>query len=164
MSDSLEFRLLKYILAVAETLNFTRAAQRLFLAQPSLSKQIRDLEIDIKFPLFERGRDGIRITDAGRIVIAYASNTLRERDEMLAMARAVHLGVSLRYGSASHPSSMQTYCKDFANHMKSSTEGGVYRSKDNGVRWQELKVQWKSNTLTAHAIDMAIAGSGTSVD
>jgi DNA-binding transcriptional LysR family regulator len=71
MSDSLEFRLLKYILAVAETLNFTRAAQRLFLAQPSLSKQIRDLEIDIKFPLFERSRDGIRITDAGRIVIAY---------------------------------------------------------------------------------------------
>jgi DNA-binding transcriptional LysR family regulator len=92
MSDSLEFRLLKYIVAVAETLNFTRAAQRLFLAQPSLSKQIRDLEIDIKFPLFERSRDGIRITDAGRIVIAYASNTLRERDEMLAMARAVHLG------------------------------------------------------------------------
>jgi DNA-binding transcriptional LysR family regulator len=76
----------------AETLNFTRAAQRLFLAQPSLSKQISDLEIEIKFPLFERSRDGIRITDAGRIVIAYARNTLRERDEMLAMARAVHLG------------------------------------------------------------------------
>jgi DNA-binding transcriptional LysR family regulator len=56
MSDSLEFRLLKYILAVAETLNFTRAAQRLFLAQPSLSKQTRDLEIGIKFPLFERSR------------------------------------------------------------------------------------------------------------
>ena len=45
-----------------------------------------------------------------------------------------------------------------------STEGRVYRSKDNGVRWQELKVQWKSSTLTEHAIDMAIAGSGTSVD
>jgi len=71
MSDSLEFRLLKYILAVAETLNFTRAAQPLFLAQPSLSKQIRDLEIDFRFPLFERSRDGIRLTNAGRIVIAY---------------------------------------------------------------------------------------------
>ena len=45
-----------------------------------------------------------------------------------------------------------------------STEGGVYRSKDNGVRWRELKVQWKSSTLTEHAMDMAIAGSGTSVD
>jgi DNA-binding transcriptional LysR family regulator len=90
MSDYLEFRLLKYILAVAETLNFTRAAQRLFLAQPSLSKQIRDLEIDIKFPLFERNRDGIRVTNAGRMMIAYASNTLRERDEMLLMARPAH--------------------------------------------------------------------------
>src|SRR5258708_1213950 len=39
MSNSLEFRLLKYIVAVAETSNFTRAAERLFLAQPSLSKR-----------------------------------------------------------------------------------------------------------------------------
>ena len=52
MSDSLEFRILKYIVAVAETSNFTRAAERLFLAQPSLSKQIRDLEEEIKFPIF----------------------------------------------------------------------------------------------------------------
>jgi DNA-binding transcriptional LysR family regulator len=117
MSDSLEFRLLKYILAVAETLNFTRAAQRLFLAQPSLSKQIRDLEIDIKFPLFERSRDGIRITDAGRIVIAYARNTLRERDEMLAMARAVHLGdvppLRLGFSSFINANLLQTFRESY---------------------------------------------------
>jgi DNA-binding transcriptional LysR family regulator len=115
MSDSLEFRLLKYILAVAETLNFTRAAQRLFLAQPSLSKQIRDLEIDIKFPLFERSRDGIRITDAGRIVIAYARNTLRERDEMLAMARAVHLGdvPPLRFSSFINANLLQAFRESY---------------------------------------------------
>jgi DNA-binding transcriptional LysR family regulator len=52
MSDSLEFRLLKYIVAVAGTSNFTRAAERLFLAQPSLSKQIRDLEEEIRFQAF----------------------------------------------------------------------------------------------------------------
>jgi DNA-binding transcriptional LysR family regulator len=68
MSDSLEFRLLKYIVAVAETSNFTRAAERLFLAQPSLSKQIRDLEEEIKFPIFDRSRDGVRITPAGEMV------------------------------------------------------------------------------------------------
>ena len=44
MSDLVEFRHLKYIVAVAETANFTRAAERLFLAQPSLSKQIKDFE------------------------------------------------------------------------------------------------------------------------
>ncbi|MBN9616008.1 MAG: hypothetical protein BGO25_10140 [Acidobacteriales bacterium 59-55] len=117
MSDYLEFRLLKYILAVAETLNFTRAAQRLFLAQPSLSKQIRDLEIDIKFPLFERSRDGIRVTNAGRIVIAYASNTLRERDEMLSMARAVHLGevrpLRLGFSSFINANLLQTFRQSY---------------------------------------------------
>jgi DNA-binding transcriptional LysR family regulator len=61
MSDSLALRLLKYIVAVAETSNFTRAAERLFLAQPSLSKQIRDLEEEIKFPIFDRIRDGMRL-------------------------------------------------------------------------------------------------------
>jgi hypothetical protein len=50
MSDSLEFRLLKYIVAVAETSNFTRAAERLFLAQPSLSKQIETLRMRSSFP------------------------------------------------------------------------------------------------------------------
>jgi DNA-binding transcriptional LysR family regulator len=92
MSDSLEFRILKYIVAVAETSNFTRAAERLFLAQPSLSKQILDLEEEIKFPIFHRGRDGVRVTHAGEMILAYAKETLRERDELVAMARAVHLG------------------------------------------------------------------------
>jgi DNA-binding transcriptional LysR family regulator len=92
MSDSLEFRLLKYIVAVAETSNFTRAAERLFLAQPSLSRQIRDLEEEIKFPIFDRSRDGVRITPAGEMVLAYAKETLRAREELVTMARAVHLG------------------------------------------------------------------------
>jgi DNA-binding transcriptional LysR family regulator len=92
MSDSLEFRLLKYIVAVAETSNFTRAAQRLFLAQPSLSKQIRDLEEEIKFPIFDRNRDGVRMTPAGEMILAYARETLRAREELVTMARAVHLG------------------------------------------------------------------------
>ncbi|CAN5616252.1 LysR family transcriptional regulator [soil metagenome] len=93
MSDSLTFRLLMYIKAVAETLNFTRASERLYVPQPSLSQQIRSLETDLKFPIFDRGgSQGIRITDAGRLIVAYASNALRERDEIVSMARAIHLG------------------------------------------------------------------------
>jgi hypothetical protein len=52
MSDLVEFRHLKYIVAVAETANFTRAAERLFLAQPSLSQQIKDLVDEIEFPIY----------------------------------------------------------------------------------------------------------------
>ena len=91
MSDFLTFRLLDYIKAVAETLNFTRAAHRLYVAQPSLSQQIRDLEGQLKFSIFERGASGVRITDAGRLLATYADNALRERDEIVAMARAIHL-------------------------------------------------------------------------
>ncbi|WP_263368560.1 LysR family transcriptional regulator [Edaphobacter bradus] len=92
MSDSLELRLLKYIVAVAETNNFTRVAERLFLAQPSLSKQIRDLESAIGFPIFARDRNGVRITPAGEMVLAYAKEALKARQELVAMAHAVHYG------------------------------------------------------------------------
>lgn len=64
MSDLIEFRHLKYIVAVAESANFTRAAERLFLAQPSLSKQIKDLEEKIGFLIFHRTREGVRVTPA----------------------------------------------------------------------------------------------------
>ena len=121
MSDSLEFRLLKYIVAVAETSNFTRAAERLFLAQPSLSKQIRDLEEEIRFPIFDRSRDGVRVTLAGEMVVAYAKETLRARDELVAMARAVYLGKvpPLKLGFSSFVSChllqsfRETYCGIF---------------------------------------------------
>jgi DNA-binding transcriptional LysR family regulator len=92
LSDLVEFRHLKYIVAVAETANFTRAAERLFLAQPSLSKQIKDLEDEIGFPIFVRNRDGVRITPAGRMILTYAQEALSARGEIITMARAVHNG------------------------------------------------------------------------
>jgi DNA-binding transcriptional LysR family regulator len=117
MSDSLTFRLLVYIKAVAETLNFTRAAQRLFLAQPSLSQQIRELESQLKFPIFERGGPGVRLTDAGRLLVAYADTALRERDEIVAMARAIHLGqvppLRLGFSSFINTSLLQTFRESY---------------------------------------------------
>jgi DNA-binding transcriptional LysR family regulator len=86
MSDLVEFRQLKYILAVAETANFTRAAERLSLAQPSLSNQIKDLEHEIGFSIFVHNRDGVLITPAGRTLIAYAQEPFdgqRQRSNVL---------------------------------------------------------------------------------
>ena len=60
MSDLVEFRHLKYIVALAEAGNFTRAAEQLFLSQPSLSKQIKDIEDEMGFPIFVRTREGVR--------------------------------------------------------------------------------------------------------
>jgi DNA-binding transcriptional LysR family regulator len=89
LSDSLTFRLLRYIKASAETLNFTRAAEQVFVAQSSLSHQIGKLEDNIEVLIFDRLQNGLKLTPAGRIVVAHAENTLREWDQMLAMARAV---------------------------------------------------------------------------
>ncbi len=71
MSDLVEFRHLKYIVALAEAGNFTRAAEQLFLSQPSLSKQIKDIEDEIGFPIFVRTREGVRTTPSGQMMVAY---------------------------------------------------------------------------------------------
>ena len=75
MSDSLTFRLLRYIKASAETLNFTRAAEQVFVAQSSLSHQIGKLEGNIDVAIFDRLQNGLKLTPAGQIVAAYAENT-----------------------------------------------------------------------------------------
>lgn len=92
MSDLIEFRHFKYIIAVAEEENITKAADRLFVAQPSLSKQIKDLEDQIGFPIFIRNREGVGMTPAGQMIVAYAQDALSARAEILEMARAVHRG------------------------------------------------------------------------
>ena len=89
MSDSLTFRLLRYIKAAAETLNFTRAAEQVFVAQSSLSHQIGKFEDTVEVLIFDRLQNGLKLTPAGRILATYAENTLKEWDQTLAMALAV---------------------------------------------------------------------------
>ncbi|GHJ35734.1 LysR family transcriptional regulator [Streptomyces sp. TS71-3] len=69
-------RELRYFLAVAEELHFTRAAERLFVSQPALSKQIRALERQIGAPLFVRDRQGVSLTAVGEALLPHARRTL----------------------------------------------------------------------------------------
>jgi DNA-binding transcriptional LysR family regulator len=92
MSDLLEFRLLKYIAMIGETGNFTRAAERLYLAQPSLSEQIKNLEEGLGIEIFERGRNRIEPTAAGLILVNYAKEAVHTRNEIVRAARAIHQG------------------------------------------------------------------------
>jgi DNA-binding transcriptional LysR family regulator len=71
---------LRYFVAVSEELNFTRAAERLFISQPALSKQIRMLERQLGAPLFDRGRDGVRLTPVGGALLPHARRVLAAWD------------------------------------------------------------------------------------
>ncbi len=69
---------LRYFVAVAEELHFTRAAERLFISQPALSKQIRTLERALGAPLFERRGREVRLTAAGEALLPRARRVLAE--------------------------------------------------------------------------------------
>lgn len=92
MSEHVEFRDLKYIAAVAEAGSFTRAAEGLYVAQPSLSKQIKDVEIETGVQIFERQRDGVFPTPVGQMIVDYANATLAERKHVFRLAREITLG------------------------------------------------------------------------
>ena len=86
----MELRHLRYFVAVAEMENVSRAAiQRLHVSQPSLSRQIRDLEDEIGARLLERTAKSVRLTDAGRAFLIDARAILKQTDEAVAKARAV---------------------------------------------------------------------------
>src|SRR4051794_40654890 len=72
MDMDVHLRDLRYFLAVARELNFTRAAEMLYVSQPALSKQIRALERQLRVTLFDRGGGGVRLSRAGAELVPYA--------------------------------------------------------------------------------------------
>ncbi|WP_193044224.1 LysR family transcriptional regulator [Mycolicibacterium baixiangningiae] len=88
----MELRQLRYFVTVADELNFARAAERLRIAGPSLSQQIKALERDLKVTLFERDRRSVAITPAGAALLPDARALVAQADEF--RRRAVGLATS----------------------------------------------------------------------
>jgi DNA-binding transcriptional LysR family regulator len=84
-----ELRHLRYFVAAAKTENGSRAALKLHVSQPALSRQIRDLEDEIGFCLLERTAKSVRLTDAGRAFLSDARTLLQQADEAVKKARAI---------------------------------------------------------------------------
>jgi len=85
--QSLELRHLRYFVAVADAGTFTRAAERLFIAQPTLSQQIRRLEQIVGTALLHRRRDGVQLTAAGTVLLEAARDVLSTAGHAVAQAR-----------------------------------------------------------------------------
>lgn len=97
----MELRHLRYFIALAGSLNFTRAAERVHVTQSTLSHQIRQLEDELGKPLFERAGKRVMLTEAGDQFLHYAQRALQEIDQGLGALRqnTLELTGHLRIGS-----------------------------------------------------------------
>src|SRR4051794_29315339 len=98
----MEIRHLRYFIAVAEERSVTRAAERLWLAQPGLSRQIRDLEQELGTQLFERHARGVELTEVGNLFLERARTASAAVDAAGATGRDAAGGVvgTVRLGIA----------------------------------------------------------------
>ena len=90
----MELRHLRYFIGVAEEENVSRAALKLHVSQPALSRQIRDLEDELGFLLLERSAKSVRLTEAGRAFLIEARAVLQRAEDAVKAARAIATGGS----------------------------------------------------------------------
>ena len=90
----MELRHLRYFVAVAEALNFTRAAEKLRVAQPALSRQIQALENELGTKLLDRNRQRVLLTDSGQLFLGHARTILEQVDIATHAVREVDTGAA----------------------------------------------------------------------
>jgi DNA-binding transcriptional LysR family regulator len=137
----MELRHLRYFVAIAEERSFTRAAERLWIAQPGLSTQIRRLEAELGVPLFERHARGADLTAAGSLFLERARFALAAADAAGATGRDIASGVvgALRLGVASEARSHRTpVVLDRFARERGSVELTVIEGYG-GTLWRDLR-------------------------
>src|ERR1700753_2198960 len=88
----MELRHLRYFQAVAEELSYSRAAERLHIAQPALSRAVQEVEEAIGTAVLERNRRGVRLTAAGRVLLRETAILLERWDETIRKVRRTGAG------------------------------------------------------------------------
>jgi DNA-binding transcriptional LysR family regulator len=144
MDRDIELRHLRYFVAVAEELHFGQAAERLHLAQPPLSQQIRKLEELLGHPLFIRTSRSVRLTDAGEAFLQRARRTLRnvqrDLDETRSIGRgdvgSLHIGFIGSAVLSTLPAIFRTYREAYPRvrlHLHESFTSLVMEGLENGT-------------------------------
>jgi DNA-binding transcriptional LysR family regulator len=113
----MELRHLRYFMAVAEELNFSRAAERLHIAQPPLSQQIRDLEMEMGVTLFDRTKRRVELTAAGRVFVEKIQQVFGQIEQAVEAAQRASRGeigcLSLGFNSSATYSVLPTLLNAF---------------------------------------------------
>lgn len=129
----MEIHQLRYCVRVAETLNFTRAAEDLAVAQPSLSQQIRKLERELGFAVFERGPGGVRLTSEGEAFLPYARIALARIQDTALVAQEIRgvrrgrvtIGISPIAGATLLPELVRATREHYPGVTVQTREGGL---------------------------------------
>jgi DNA-binding transcriptional LysR family regulator len=157
--QGLELRHLRYFAVVADAGTFTRAAERLFIAQPTLSQQIQRLEQTVGTPLLHRRRDGVRLTAAGTVLLEAARNVLSAVDRAVSQTRqAAGLGrPRLRFVlSADLPDSLAVRV---TSRLRSAAEAAEV-----AITWLETPVDAEFSLIRERRADAGLGWLTTPAD
>jgi DNA-binding transcriptional LysR family regulator len=134
----MELRQLRYFVAVAEELNFSRAAGRIYMSQPALSQQIRKLEEELGVSLFDRTGSRIRLTEPGRILLESARNILVQIEQT---SRAVREAGGVGSGH------LRVGFPEYANHTSVADALQAFRRRYPYVDLEEYEMFTLQQTL-----------------
>jgi DNA-binding transcriptional LysR family regulator len=116
----MELRHLRYFVAVAEELHFRRAAERLYVAQPAVSEQVRKLEQELGVRLFDRTQRRVSLTTAGAALLEEARGVLRQADVAMAAARSARDYATMRLRIGYIPDSVPSALPRALRHLSAT--------------------------------------------
>ena len=143
----MEFRQLRYFVTVAQELHFGKAAERLDITQPALSKQIRVLETKIGVELFTRTKRTVNLTPAGEVFLIQAQQLLQQADQAIALARRTALGEMGRLTIGFTPTATYTVLPELISRFQS-------RYPQVEIEMLELATEAQVTALNQNEIDL----------
>lgn len=142
----MELRHLRYFVTVADERNFTRAAEKLFIAQPPLSRQVRQLEEELGVALFVPGARPLTLTEAGEFLYAHATQMLAKANDVKTMTRRIgHIQETLRVGYVA--STLYGFLPEIIRKFKEE-------APEVSVSWHEMNSIQQLEALKAGKIDV----------